>query len=130
MNSVGLVWNSAIVYGIYISILFSVYFVYSKFLLNCISANFGKSFDFKVFILKVFFSLAALEAILSFFFGTLDSRDAVAHSLSMSTIIILLSDYSEVRNRLKLKLIILCIFHVVPLYLILLFSTRLLQYLL
>jgi hypothetical protein len=59
MNSIGLVWSSAIAYGIYISILFSVYFVYSKFLLNCISANFGEMLEFKVLILKVFFYLAA-----------------------------------------------------------------------
>jgi hypothetical protein len=60
MNSIGLVWSSAIAYGIYISILFSVYFVYSKFLLNCISANFGEMLEFKVLILKVFFYLAAV----------------------------------------------------------------------
>ncbi|PPA79621.1 MAG: hypothetical protein C00003105_02080 [ANME-2 cluster archaeon HR1] len=128
MNSIGLVWSSAIAYGIYISILFSVYFVYSKFLLNCISANFGEMLEFKVLILKVFFYLAAIFAIFSHFFGPLDSSEALALSLSISTIIILFSDYSEVRNLLKLKLLILWIFHVVPLYLILLFNTQLLQY--
>ncbi|MGP8330670.1 MAG: hypothetical protein ACT6FF_10195 [Methanosarcinaceae archaeon] len=122
MNTVGLVWIS-VAYGIYISILISLYFVYSKFLLNCVSANFGKSLDFKLFLLKLFFPFAAVVTIFSYFFEPIGSSLAPILSLTYSTMIVFYSDYSEVQvqNLLKLKLL-LWIFHVVPLYLILLFS--------